>query len=127
MNCVTKSGEARRVVFLSVSSFFHGTRSCWVQFFRRVLSLIICTFSTGSYFSGLIQFINFQKIEVYKKKEKCVSIVIILLIPLLHLFDACIYIMRINFYQNPNALISIRNLLLQVFVWNGNPYTIISY
>lgn len=130
MNCVTKSGEARRVVFLPVSLSFHGTRSCWVQFFRRVLSLIICTFSTGSYFSGLILFINFQKIEVYEKKKKKKNVYRLLLFCL---FRYYIYLIHVhlhyadNFYQNPNALISIRNLLLQVFVWNGNPYTIISY
>lgn len=78
------SGFSARVIIFSWDEIMLSS-----VFFRRVLSLIICTFSTGSYFSGLILFINFQKIEVYK--TMCIDCYYNeVFIPLLHFFNACI-------------------------------------
>lgn len=111
------SGFSARVIIFSWDEIMLSS-----VFFRRVLSLIICTFSTGSYFSGLILFINFQKIEVYKKK----NVYRLLLFCLFRYYD---YLIHVHLHYADNFLskskISIRNLLLQIFVWNGNPYTII--
>lgn len=88
------SGFSARVIIFSWDEIMLSS------VFQKSLSLIICTFSTGSYFSGLILFINFQKIEVYK--TMCIDCYYDeVFIPLLHFL--CMYIVLLNFYQNPNA------------------------